>query len=118
MDTINNIVKTFISLRVVKSFFHLMLVIYLVNYIINHFVLWYFNTLWLLYISWLIFGTAFFVVKKLLKYLKLYNIYFLSLLWLLINIKTFFFDIKQIRGRSMEPTLKEGSWVLVDKGIL
>ena len=115
MDTINNIVKTFISLRVVKSFFYIVLVIYLVNYIIIHFVLWYFDSLWLFYISWVIFLVALFVIKILLEYLKLYNLYFLTLLWFLLTIKTFFFDIKQIKGRSMEPALKEGAWVLVDK---
>ncbi|GIX43420.1 MAG: hypothetical protein KatS3mg129_3153 [Leptospiraceae bacterium] len=115
MDSLNNSVKSFKTLRVVKSFFYLIIILFLTNYIINHYIIWYVSYQWLSAISIVLFLVIYALLKKILQFGKIYHISFISLMLFILIIKTFIFDIKKISGISMKPSLKDGQWVLIDK---
>lgn len=115
MNTINGKVKSFKTLRFVKSFFYLLIALLLTNYIINYYLIWYFNNTELFIISSFLFLILYFLLKKILVLLRFYNFFIIIFLFLVLLIKTFIIDIKRINGNSMEPSLKNGQFVIIDK---
>ncbi len=116
MKEIKNIVKTFNSLQVVKSFLYLMIVLILTNMFLKEFRLfWYLKIRELLFFSSLLFFTIALCFFIFLKLIKLYSLKVLIILFFLLLVKIFFIDIQIVKGQSMMPFLKEGQIVFIDK---
>ncbi len=116
MKEIKNIVKTFNSFQVVKSFLYLIIVWILTNMILMEFqIFWYLKKIELLFLSSLIFITITIFLFFFLKITRLYSYKVLFSIFILLLIKIFIIDIQIVKGDSMMPSIKNRQIVIIDK---
>ncbi len=116
MNHLNNLIKFFKIPLFVKCFFFSLIIFFLTNYVINSFwIFWNLDVMILSTISLIIFICLFYVIRKTLEILNLYNKLFLSILLTAFVFRSFVLDFVWIRGESMEPAIKNHSIAIVDK---
>lgn len=116
MKEIKNIVKTFNSFQVVKSFLYMSIVWILTNMILMEFqFFWYLKKIELLFFSSLIFTTITIFLFFFLKISRLYSYKVLFSIFIMLLIKIFIIDIQIVKGDSMMPSIKNRQIVIIDK---